>query len=45
MHPNVLLELTTELIHRVLQLQHAMNQFSGEFEKGVRVHRGIILGR
>jgi hypothetical protein len=27
----------------VLQLQHAMNQFGGKFEQGVRVHAPIIL--
>jgi len=31
MHPNALLELTTELIHRVLQLQHAADGVVSDF--------------
>jgi 16S rRNA (cytosine967-C5)-methyltransferase len=38
MHPNALLELTTELIHRVLQLQHAADGVVSDF---FRQHRAL----
>ena len=38
-------EVRDDAVGGVLQLQHAVNQFGGEFEQGVRVHRGIILAR
>ena len=38
MHPNALLELTTELIHRVLQLQHPADSVVSDF---FRQHRAL----
>ena len=37
-------EVRDHAVGGVLQLQHAVQQFGGEFEQGVRVHRRIILG-
>ena len=38
MHPNALLELTTELLHRVLQLQHPADGVVSDF---FRQHRAL----
>ena len=38
-------EVGHHAVGRVLELQDLVDQFGGEFEQGVRVHRRIILGR